>query len=780
MGKANTRRQAVLLFTEKSHLVPQVRGSKGHGLALMHSLGLPVPPGFTVSTTVARAFAQHQRLPQRLSGQLERGVAALEGSTGKKLGDPANPLLVSVRSGAQMSMPGMMDTVLNLGLNWEIVRALAKRDQNRRFALDLYRRFLALYAQVVLGMDRRGFQQIENTARLGRNRELPNYIVQGICTDFRGLIAEAGHQIPDDPRQQLESAMLAVLNSWNSPRARTYRSDENIPDWWGTAVNVQAMVYGNRGPNSATGVAFSHNLSTGDQEFNGEFLINAQGEDVVGGSHTPLSIAAMRTWSPALYTELKDYVQRLAAHFNDAVDVEFTVEEGRLWILQSRVAKRSAEAAAVTAVRKVWSKAISREQAVNLFTVRQLKSLARNTATIDQTAVADHVSVTGLAASPGVATGKAVFDCEKAVALAAKNVPVVLIRPDTTPDDLGGMRAAKAIVTRRGGITCHAAVTARGLGVPAVVGVESIDWSPDRVVFRETRTPITDGDVVTVDGTSGVVVVGEVPLAVNALRRKEVDLLLRWADLLRPADTLPEPRLDFSTCDRTLSANTYLNDFYLSDAMALRAKGTVLEREAWQVKRDVGVRVAETFATYLLIAVGREARHASSRDMLAVSPEYRALQQDRFGVLSGSDEPVLASKVIIRTMRGAGRDQHIEFFRLAEALFTYPGWPEAYGGKRWAAIAQAGLHFLQGKTTHSVFVDHVFDLKHNGGKLFNKHAMLNSTEDYRMQAQLEVKKYARTLPELHRELLKLRSEISPAVQRLWKKGDLIGLWAAAS
>src|SRR3989344_2896482 len=361
------QRQIVLLFNEEKNLDPALRGNKGRGLAEIAAFGLPIPPGFTISTGAARAYSQTKQLPNRLTWQLERGIAALEQATGKRFGDRQNPLLVSVRSGAKVSMPGMMDSILNLGLTWATVKELA-RTNGKHFAYDIYRRFLAMYGEAVFGVSHAKIESALNHAKMLEgvmaDQELSVRALKWVCQRYTAHIEDAGGHIPDDPREQLHEAICAVFRSWESPRAIAYRKTANIPDWWGTAANVQAMVFGNRGDTSCTGVAFSHDISTGKPGLYGEFLVNAQGEDVVSGTRTPMSITHMRNWNASLYEELEAHICAIEERVNDSVEIEFTVEEGRLFILQYRVAKRTPEAAVFMAVRRVWAKRWSKERAL--------------------------------------------------------------------------------------------------------------------------------------------------------------------------------------------------------------------------------------------------------------------------------------------------------------------------------------------------------------------------------------------------------------------------------
>lgn len=747
------KRQIVFLVGEtkkKASLSPQVRGGKGAGLAEMAALGLPVPPGFTLVTGVARAFQQEERLPQRAAWHLDRGIRALERETGKGFGDPENPLLVSVRSGAAVSMPGMMDTILNLGLNPETVEGLA-RQSGERFAFDCYRRFLAQFGQTALGVGREHFADTDVELSVSALREL--------CGQYRAVIAkQTGHPVPDDPIEQMALAILAVLQSWGSERAVAYRTAHNIPHWWGTAVNVQAMVFGNHGRDSGTGVVFSRNVATGEPGLYGEFLPEAQGEDVVAGVRTPLPIAEMRSWNGGLYCELDEHVTVLERHYGDIVDVEFTVESGRLYILQSRRAKRTAEAAAVYAVQRVWEKSLTKAQALELVTPEQAEQLRRPV--FDPQAVAGVTAVvSGLAASPGAAVGRVAYTSAQAQAYAKAGEKAVLVRKDTSPDDLPGMLASVAIVTETGGATSHAAVVARGMGLPAVVG---------------TGCPlgVVEGETVSVDGTAGVVYRGVLPFTKGSVC-KEVKIFLRWLDAAKPA--WPAPQADFARVAERLSANEVLNNFYLVDAMAQASAGSPLAPAAEALKRAVHIESAELLACYLAIAVAGELRH-SRRQASLDSNEWAALStlEREFALANGGYNRQVAQKATIDLLRNDPRLLP-RFFGLAATVFG-ANWNGGYGGAAWARIAEAPVAFLGGKLSHSVFVDHVFDLRHNGGRLFDKHPMFTDrTSEGGISRQLEDKKHAKDIGAL-RVWLERHSTFSPSVEDMWKRGQKLGLW----
>jgi pyruvate, orthophosphate dikinase len=521
-------------------------GGKGAGLAEMASLGLPVPPGFTITTAVCTHYTNDNQYPENLREQVDAALARVGRLVGKSFGDRDNPLLVSVRSGARASMPGMMDTVLNLGLNDETVEALSRRSGDKRFAYDSYRRFITMYSDVVLGVGHHHFEEIldEHKDRHGYTLDTElsaDAWVELVHRYKERLEAEHGEPFPQDPHVQLWGAIGAVFGSWMNQRAITYRRLHNIPESWGTAVNVQAMVFGNMGDTSATGVAFTRNPSTGEKHLYGEFLINAQGEDVVAGIRTPQEITeiarqeagsdkpSMQKALPEAFRELTRIYGLLERHYRDMQDLEFTVEQGKLWMLQTRSGKRTAKAALKIAVELANEGIITRKEAVTRIEPTALDQLLHPT--IDPS-VEREVIATGLPASPGAASGEIVLSADEAEALKANGKNVILVRVETSPEDIHGMHAAEGILTTRGGMTSHAAVVARGMGKPCVSGAGSlrVDYAAGTVtvaghIFRE-------GDVITIDGSTGQVLAGRVPMTEPALSG-EFAILMGWADRLR-------------------------------------------------------------------------------------------------------------------------------------------------------------------------------------------------------------------------------------------------------
>ena len=535
-------------------------GGKGANLAEMCRMGLPVPPGFTLTTDVSTHFTTHDgQYPDGLKEEVEAALSQLSENMNLRLGDAERPLLVSVRSGARASMPGMMDTVLNLGMNDVTVEGLSKRTGDARFVWDSYRRFQQMYGDVVMGVSHDFFEEIiddykfENALSLDADLDTDDW--RDICARFAVMIEEeAGAPFPQDPYEQLWGAIGAVCESWNNARARTYRQLHDIPDAWGTAVTVQAMVFGNLGDTSATGVAFTRNPSTGAREVYGEYLLNAQGEDVVAGIRTPHFIAkqarldagmqelSLEEVLPDVYGELQRIFVTLETHFKDMQDVEFTVQNGRLFILQTRSAKRTVKAALQVAVDLVAEDVIDRETAISRIDPEALEQLLLPT--LDPAARVK-VLAKGLPASPGAASGAIVFTPDEAEARAANGEKVILVRMETSPEDIHGMYAAAAILTSRGGMTSHAAVVARGLGRPCVSGAGEVQIDFDNQVARIGKTELKTGDVITVDGTSGNVMRGEVPTLEPELTGAFATLM-GWADDIRSmgirtnAETPPE------------------------------------------------------------------------------------------------------------------------------------------------------------------------------------------------------------------------------------------------
>src|SRR5881397_1253977 len=534
-------------------------GGKGAGLAEMTNAGLPVPAGFTITTAACNAyFASGKKLPPGLWDQVEKALATIERATKKNLGDPNDPRLGSVRSGAAMSMPGMMDTVLNLGLNDESRTGLAKLTKNERFAWDAYRRFISMFGRIVLGIDPAKFEHAldakKKAARVKSDPELSPKQLEDLVNEYKEIVRKTtGKSFPADPKQQLRLAVEAVFGSWFGKRAVDYRETFKIPHDLGTACSVVTMVFGNMGNDSGTGVAFTRDPNTGEKVLYGEYLTNAQGEDVVAGIRTPSKIARMKRDLPKPYAEFEDIAKRLEKHYRDAQDLEFTIERGKLYMLQTRSAKRTAAAAIKIATDMAHEGLITKDEALRRVEPSQVEQLLLprfDEKEVDRARSAGRYLAKGLNASPGAATGRAVFDADRAVALKGQKQLVVLVRPETSPDDFHGMVAATGILTARGGSTSHAAVVARGLGLPCVAGCAALEIDLGKREMRVNGTIVKEGESISIDGTTGEVFSGELPtIQPNFREEKELIELLSWADKKRRlgvwvnADTPGECRL---------------------------------------------------------------------------------------------------------------------------------------------------------------------------------------------------------------------------------------------
>ncbi len=539
-----TEKYAYLFGTSQSEGDKEMRnllGGKGANLAEMAQLGLPVPAGFTITTEVCTHYYNHAKTyPSSLKGQVERAVAEVEKTMGRHFGDAANPLLLSVRSGARVSMPGMMETVLNLGLNDAIVQGLIKQSGDPRFCYDVYRRFVQMYGDVVMGLrpedekETDPFEALLEAKKHARgvalDSELNAQDLRELVAAFKAEIAKRlGREFPEDPHEQLWNAIGAVFGSWQGQRAIRYREIEGIPHDWGTAVNVQSMVYGNMGADCATGVAFTRNPSTGEKHLYGEFLINAQGEDVVAGIRTPQPLSELSSQMPQVYEQFERICAQLEPHYRDMQDVEFTVQKGKLWMLQTRNGKRTGAAAVQIAVDMVAEGLISQEEALLRVTPDQLDQLLHPT--FANSSPREVIAV-GLPASPGAAVGQVVFNAEEAETQAAQGHKVILVRQETSPEDIGGMDAAQGILTARGGASSHAALVARGMGKCCVAGCEAIAIDYHEELFTVGDATIKKGDWISIDGSSGQVMPGQVP-TVEPSFSPAFETLMGWADSKR-------------------------------------------------------------------------------------------------------------------------------------------------------------------------------------------------------------------------------------------------------
>ena len=522
-------------------------GGKGANLSEMGKMGLPVPPGFTISTKVCEIFYKNKKkLNLKLIGHIKKELKLIEKDVLKKFGDLKNPLLLSVRSGARVSMPGMMDTILNLGLNDKTVSALAIKTSNGRFAKDSYRRFIQMYGNVVMGVESYHFEELIENYKLTKgvllDTELDEQDWDGLISDFKNTIKEkTDKNFPQDVYEQLFGAINAVFLSWESNRAKIYRKLNHIPSEWGTAVNVQSMVFGNMGNDCATGVVFTRNPSDGSNDIYGEYLINAQGEDVVAGTRTPQYITkkakkeanvkelSMEESMPQVYSKLHNILKKLEKHYKDMQDVEFTVEKNKLWILQTRSGKRTSKSSVKIAVDMVKEKLISKNEAILRIDPNSLDTLLHPT--LDEKSSIE-VIANGLPASPGAASGKVVFSSEEAERLNDMMQDTILVRVETSPEDIKGMHAAKGILTARGGMTSHAAVVARGMGRPCVSGSSEIDINYEKKIFKTSSYEVKEGDIVTIDGSTGRIILGRVP-TVKPEISGDFSKLMEWADNIR-------------------------------------------------------------------------------------------------------------------------------------------------------------------------------------------------------------------------------------------------------
>ncbi len=533
--------------SNKINFSKNILGGKGANLSEMGRMGLPVPPGFTISTEVCELFYKNKKkIHHKILGEIDKELKNIEKDTGKKFGDLNNPLLVSVRSGARVSMPGMMDTILNLGLNDETVHALANRTSNMRFAKDSYRRFIQMYSNVVLGVENYNFEELIENYKLTKgvllDTELDENDWDGLIKDFKNIVQKKTNKgFPQNVREQLFGAISAVFLSWESHRAKVYRKLNQIPSEWGTAVNVQSMVFGNMGNDCATGVVFTRNPSNGNHQIYGEYLINAQGEDVVAGTRTPQhitkkariasneSLPSMEESMPIAYKELKKILHKLEKHYKDMQDVEFTIENKKLWMLQTRSGKRTAKSAVKIAVDMVKENLISKKEAVLRVEPNSLDTLLHPT--LDEKSNIEIIAK-GLPASPGAASGKVVFTSDDAERLNATMQNTILVRVETSPEDIHGMHAAKGILTARGGMTSHAAVVARGMGRPCVSGSSEIEIDYEKKLFKVQDREIKEGDLITIDGSTGRIILGEVK-TVKPEISGEFSKLMNWADNYR-------------------------------------------------------------------------------------------------------------------------------------------------------------------------------------------------------------------------------------------------------
>lgn len=727
-------RLVVRLFSEVDGSInPKVLGGKASSLVAMSQMGLPVPAGFVINTGVSRAYTQHDLLPKRVEWQLQRAMRTLESQTGKQFGGVKNPLLLSVRSGAPVSMPGMMDTILNLGISEKTFPALC-RLYGMQFASDCSLR---------------------------------------LSESFRKIV---GCEPPEDIWEQVKLAVTAVCKSWQNPRAIEYRKTYGIPDSLGTAVTVQSMVFGNSlNGFSGSGVLFSRNVATGYPELYGEFLPNSQGEDVVSGTVTPLPLAELARLNPKIFRELAGWAGVLENYYRDVVDIEYTIESDKLYILQCRPAKRTPIAAARFAVQSVHEKRAAKNVVLKL-SASEVETLGRPQFNSDALVKAEAdggLLAKGLPAALGAATGIAVFSSNRAKALKESGEKVILFRPDTNPDDLPGLLAASAVVTATGGATSHAAVVALSLGIPAVVGCSGLTIFDCGAATKDGKS-IVEGDRVSVDGSSGLVLSGEVLMSEQS-QCKEVETFLRWR---KAFETTQFCGPDFSVMNEQVAVNTLLNDFYLSLSMKSSCTGSPIYDEVAKLHEEIKEYTANMFCAYLFVACAGELRHSFHHEMVQrYFPGELKTLSCKYGVHSSKTRRAAQQAAVSVLKAVNSRDSQLEFLRLAVKVFSN-GWGSTFGGKKWMVIAQTNLDYLLGNYNSAVFVDRVFDLRHNGGRMFDKHPMFSEeTSDGRfITSQLHKKKMSKDTYELKRNLSVIWDKFSPKLIALWNKGNHLGLW----
>ena len=593
-GESKMANKWVYLFSEGNANMRELLGGKGANLAEMTSLGLPVPQGFTITTEACTQYYEDGReINEEIQGQINQYIVKMEEITGKKFGDSENPLLVSVRSGARASMPGMMDTILNLGLNEEVVNVIAEKSNNPRWAWDCYRRFIQMYSDVVMEVGKKYFEELIDEMKEKKgvkfDVELTAEDLKELAGQFKAEYKEKiGQAFPDDPKEQLMGAVKAVFRSWDNPRANVYRRDNDIPYSWGTAVNVQSMAFGNMGDDCGTGVAFTRDPATGEKKLMGEFLINAQGEDVVAGVRTPMPIAKMEEEFPEAFAQFKEVCQKLEDHYRDMQDMEFTVENKKLYMLQTRSGKRTAQAALKIACDLVDEGMRTEEEAVAMIDPRNLDTLLHPQFDAEKLKAAVPVGK-GLGASPGAACGKIVFSAEDAESWNARGEKVVLVRLETSPEDITGMKAAQGVLTVRGGMTSHAAVVARGMGTCCVSGCGDINMDEENKKFTLSGKEYHEGDAISLDGTTGNIYDGIIP-TVDAVIAGEFGRIMAWADKFRrlkvrtnadtPADAKKARELGAEGIGLCRTEHMFFEEDRIAAFREMICADTVEEREA--------------------------------------------------------------------------------------------------------------------------------------------------------------------------------------------------------
>lgn len=652
----------VYLLEEGDATMRDLLGGKGAGLSEMTAAGLPVPPGFTITTEACNAYySSHEQFPNGMWSQVLKALKTVEKQTGKKFGDPDNPLLVSVRSGAKVSMPGMMDSVLNLGLNRDTLQGLARRTGNQRFAYDAYRRFVQMFGRIVLGVSGEKFDKIlegyKNRVGAKADGDLSAEHLMKITDDFLAVVCEKTRRdFPQDPLEQLRLAIRAIFASWNGKRAIDYRNFYGIPHNLGTAANIVAMVFGNLGSDSGTGVAFTRDPATGEKVLFGEFLADAQGEDVVAGIRTPLKIAEMSAKWPDQYNQLVEIAQRLETHYRDAQDIEFTIEMGKLYMLQTRSAKRTAQSAIKIAVDMVNEGLISKIEAlervepnqINLLLLPQFDDEAKQQAT-----TAGKLLAKGLNASPGAGSGIVIFDADKAQELGERSEAVILVRPETSPDDVHGMLQAKGIITARGGASSHAAVVARGLGKPCVAGVESLIVEPESARCTLNGRIIFEGEELSIDGATGEIFSGLLPTIDSRFSEgSDLDILLQWADEVKrlgvwanadyPRDA--QRALEYGAEGIGLCRTEHM--FFEEERLPIVQRMILAAGEATRLEQDLSKAEAQALSTQIPVA---QEHAAEIRARFKASQDVKTYHESLDALL---DFQVMDFKGILRVMDG--------------------------------------------------------------------------------------------------------------------------------
>lgn len=758
-----------------------LQGGKGKSLAQLSALGMPVPPGFTVLVPVFGYYVKNRHrenpFPPGLMKKLRSSIVQLERATKKKFGSRENPLLVSVRSGAPISMPGMMETILNVGINDSNVEALAER-YGARFAYDSYRRLLEMFASTVFGIDQTLFSlaraEVESTFGTARKEILTAQGLRELCVRYKQVIANSGREFPQDPVLQLMYAILGVYRSWESERAVAYRRSQNISDYMGTAVTIQSMVFGNLNERSGTGVVFSRNPNTGDGAMCGDFLEGAQGEEVVAGIARPKPIDSLKQWNAKLYSQLLAGVRRLEQFSGEIVDVEFTIEDGQLYFLQWRPAKTSVKASIAFLVTGVSEGRLAEAEAASMVSEEQLAQLLQKTFAEEQLFAQQSIQ-TGIAASGGAAVGRAAFSANSAREYAERGESYVLLRSDTSTRDLPMMLNAAALVTVNGGEASHAAIVARGMKIPAVVGCAGLVIR-DNVAVTEDNSNIREGDWISVDGTQGMIFAGVLELCEPRLSEVEI-LFLRWVDAARII--MPDPRLD-TALDRkgATNVNDAVNTFYLVGQMLGESRDEPgLHRQIAAYCKVLHVQLAEVFVCYLMLAVAGELRHTTAQHVHLDARQRQAwsLLKKHYSVADESATRLASQNYVRDRMHSQNADKHMMFFHLAAVVFAKNWTASGMGGKPWAAIAQAGADFLDGKMSHTIFVDLVFDLEHNTGSVFDKHEMIVCNTDL-LEQQLDARRDASSIRELFQSLTRLHPGMSQEVANLWNLGRERGIW----